>query len=131
VSRTLPIVRTLNLLRHRIAIALGGAGIFNLLPITYAFPPRLRGRLTQGRRALPWKPWVFGEEDFHLLYRVLLPCIITSMRSSTPYGIPSTLHTTLSYRTYFSVCTRDFGSIFESRIFSAQSLSIGELLRTL
>jgi hypothetical protein len=34
----------------------GGAGIFNLLTIAYAFQPRLRLRLTQGRRALPWKP---------------------------------------------------------------------------
>ena len=51
--------------------------------------PRLRVRLTQGRRTLPWKPWIFGEKDFHLLYRLLMPCIFTSMRSSTPSGIPS------------------------------------------
>lgn len=55
-SRTLPIVRVLNVLRQPIVIVFGGAGIFNLLSITYAFPPRLRDRLTQGRRALPWKP---------------------------------------------------------------------------
>ncbi len=89
-QRTRPIVRTFNLLRHRIVIALGGTGIFNLFSIAYALPPQLRGRLTQGRRALPWKPWVYGEEDFHLLYRVLMPCIITSMPSSAPYGTPST-----------------------------------------
>ena len=29
---------------------------FNLLSIDYAFRPRLRSRLTQGRSALPWKP---------------------------------------------------------------------------
>ena len=29
---------------------------FNLLSISYAFQPRLRSRLTQGRSALPWKP---------------------------------------------------------------------------
>ncbi len=29
---------------------------FNLLSISYAFRPRLRSRLTQGRSALPWKP---------------------------------------------------------------------------
>ena len=28
----------------------------NQLSIDYAFPPRLRPRLTQGRSALPWKP---------------------------------------------------------------------------
>ena len=87
--RTFPIVRALNLLRHSIGIAYGGPGIFNLVPITYAFLPQLRGRLTQGRRALPWKPWTFGEEDSHLLYRLLMPCIFTSIRSSAPFGTPS------------------------------------------
>ena len=84
-----PIDRMLNLLRHPVVIVLGGAGIFNLLPIAYAFPPGLRNRLTQGRRTLPWKPWIFGEKDFHLLCRLLMPCIFTSIRSSTPFGIPS------------------------------------------
>ena len=56
VLRTKPTVRALNVLRQPIVIALGGAGIFNLLSITYAFRPQLRDRLTQGRRALPWKP---------------------------------------------------------------------------
>ncbi len=87
--RTLPAVRVLNLLRHPIVLSLGGTGIFNLFSIAYAFLPRLRDRLTQGRRALPWKPWVYGEEDSHLLYRVLMPCILTSMRSSAPHGTPS------------------------------------------
>lgn len=56
VPRTHPMVRVLSVLRQPVVIALGGAGIFNLLSIAYAFPPRLRVRLTQGRRALPWKP---------------------------------------------------------------------------
>ena len=38
----------------------------HLLSIGYAFPPRLRPRLPQGRSALPWKPWIFGLEDSHL-----------------------------------------------------------------
>ena len=37
-----------------------------LLSIDYAFRPRLRSRLTQGRSALPWKPWIFGRKDSHL-----------------------------------------------------------------
>ncbi len=49
-------VRALNVLRRPVTNVLGGAGIFNLLSITYAFQPRLRDRLTQGRRTLPWKP---------------------------------------------------------------------------
>lgn len=68
---------------------LGGTGIFNLFSIAYAVLPRLRVRLTQGRRTLPWKPRVFGEGDSHPLCRVLMPCILTSLRSSTPCGIPS------------------------------------------
>ena len=39
---------------------------FNLLSIDYVFRPRLRSRLTQGRSALPWKPWIFGLKDSHL-----------------------------------------------------------------
>ena len=38
----------------------------NLLSIDYAVKPRLRSRLTQGRSALPWKPWIFGRKDSHL-----------------------------------------------------------------
>ena len=34
----------------------------NLLSIDYVFRPRLRPRLTQGRSALPWNPWIFGLE---------------------------------------------------------------------
>ena len=43
-----------------------GAGILNLLSIGYASLPLLRPRLTQGRSALPWKPWIFGLKDSHL-----------------------------------------------------------------
>ncbi len=38
----------------------------HLLSIGYALKPRLRPRLTQGRSALPWNPWIFGLEDSHL-----------------------------------------------------------------
>ena len=38
----------------------------NLLSIGYAFRPHLRPRLTQGRSALPWIPWIFGLEDSRL-----------------------------------------------------------------
>ena len=41
----------------------------NLFPIDYAFPPRLRGRLTLSRLALPRKPWAFGEWISHPFYR--------------------------------------------------------------
>ena len=38
----------------------------NLLSIGYGLLPLLRSRLTQGRSALPWKPWIFGRKDSHL-----------------------------------------------------------------
>ena len=41
----------------------------NPFPIVYAFRPRLRGRLTLGRRPLPRNPSVFGEGDSHPLIR--------------------------------------------------------------
>ena len=37
----------------------------NLLSIGYSSQPLLRPRLSQGRSALPWKPWIFGLGDSH------------------------------------------------------------------
>src|SRR5215469_13093543 len=48
---------------------LTGSGIFSLIPIDYAFRPRLRGRLTLRRLALRRNPWTFGESVSHTLYR--------------------------------------------------------------
>jgi hypothetical protein len=41
----------------------------NLFSIDYAFRPRLRTRLTPGGRTFPGKPWVFGDQDSHLVFR--------------------------------------------------------------
>ena len=41
----------------------------NVVPIDYAFPPRLRGRLTLLRLTLSRNPWSFGERVSHPLYR--------------------------------------------------------------
>ena len=41
----------------------------NLVPIDYAFRPRLRGRLTLLRLALSRNPWIFGEGVSHSLCR--------------------------------------------------------------
>ena len=57
----------------------------HLLSIGYAFRPRLRPRLTQGRSALPWKPWIFGLEDSHL-HLATHSGILSSIRSTGPYG---------------------------------------------
>ena len=41
----------------------------NLIPIDYAFRPRLRGRLTLLRLALSRNPWTFGDRVSHPVYR--------------------------------------------------------------
>ena len=43
--------------------------IINVVPIDYAFRPRLRGRLTLLRLTLSRNPWSFGEGVSHSLYR--------------------------------------------------------------
>ena len=42
---------------------------FNLLSISYASPPRIRSRLTLGRRSLPRNPYAFGGMDSHHSFR--------------------------------------------------------------
>ena len=61
----------------------------NLLSIDYAFRPRLRSRLPQGRSALPWNPWIFGLEDSHL-HLATHSGILSSQRSAAPFGTVST-----------------------------------------
>ena len=41
----------------------------NLFPISYAFQPHLRGRLTLSGLPLLRKPWAYGDKVFHLVYR--------------------------------------------------------------
>ena len=60
----------------------------NLLSIGYDSRPRLRPRLTQGRSALPWKPWIFGREDSHLSLATHSG-ILSSIQSTAPYGTAS------------------------------------------
>ena len=60
----------------------------NLLSIGYAFRPHLRPRLTQGRSALPWNPWIFGLGDSHP-HLATHSGILSSQQSTTPYGMAS------------------------------------------
>ena len=62
----------------------------NLLSIGYGSRPRLRSRLTQGRSALPWKPWIFGREDSHLSLATHSG-ILSWGRSTAPSGTASPL----------------------------------------
>ena len=43
--------------------------IVNVVPIDYAFRPRLRGRLTLRRLTLRRNPWTFGDSVFHTVCR--------------------------------------------------------------
>ncbi len=60
----------------------------HLLPIGCALRPRLRTRLTQGRQASPWKPWIFGRKDSHLPLATHSG-ILSSRRSTAPPGAAS------------------------------------------
>ena len=61
---------------------------FHLLSIGYALQPRLRPRLTQGRSALPWKPWTSGLEDSHL-HLATHSGILSPRHSTVPSGTAS------------------------------------------
>ena len=89
--------------------------------------PRLRSRLTQGRSALPWKPWIFGREDSHLTLATHSG-ILSSIKSTAPSGTASSLMQCSSTN---PLGFRGFGGVFQPRTFSAQDLSTSELLRTL
>ena len=59
--------------------------ILHLLSIGYASRPRLRSRLTQGRQALPWNPWIFGLWDSHPNLATHSG-ILSPHASTAPYG---------------------------------------------
>ena len=104
-----------------------GCRNLNLLSIDYAFLPRLRPRLTQGRSALPWKPWIFGREDSHLSLATHSG-ILSSWHSTAPSGTASSRQQCSST---IPCGILSFGVVFQPRTFSAQDLSTSELLRTL
>ena len=91
----------------------------NLFSIAYAFRPRLRVRLTLGGLTWPRKPWVYGEQVSHLLYRY--SCLHKLFQKLQP-SFPSTF-TAVGILSYHSKGVRDFGSVLEPRyIFGAGSL---------
>ena len=100
----------------------------HLLSIGYDSRPRLRPRLTQGRSALPWKPWIFGRKDSHLPLATHSG-ILSSIQSTAPSGTASPCMQCSS--TNVSNTFLSFGGVFQPRTFSAQDLSTSELLRTL
>ena len=104
----------------------------NLLSIDYAFQPRLRVRLTLGGFTVPRKPWVFGEQDSHLLYRYSFRHnYFQSVQVSLPSPFTRLERSPTPDTTQRVVPSRSFGCALEPRSFSAQDLSTSELLRTL
>ena len=82
----------------------------NLLSIDYASQPRLRPRLTQGRSALPWKPWIFGRKDSHLTLAThsgILPSVLSTAPSGTASSITECSPTNPSIDEF-----RSFGGVF-------------------
>ena len=95
--------------------------IIDVVPIDYAFRPRLRGRLTLRRLALRRNPWTFGESVSHTL------CRYSCQHSHFRYLQPASQLTFTGLRNAplprTSLCTRSFGGRLEPRyIFRAGSL---------
>jgi hypothetical protein len=72
-------------------------GNINPFPIDYASQPRLRGRLTLGRRPLPRKPWAFGGRESHPSLRILMPASSLPLPPANLAGSPSSACGTLPY----------------------------------
>ena len=59
---------------------------WNLVPISYAFRPRLRGRLTLRRRTLRRNPEIFGADDSHIRSRYLCQHLrFCTLHGQSPY----------------------------------------------
>ena len=104
----------------------------NLSSIDYAFRPRLRVRLTLGGFTVPRNPWVCGEQDSHLLCRYLFRHNhFQDVQASLPSPFTRPERSPTTSRTQRVHEIRSFGCALKPRSFSAQDLSISELLRTL
>ena len=93
----------------------------HLLSIGYAFQPRLRPRLTQGRSALPWKPRTFGRKDSHLTLATHSG-ILPSYPSTAPFGTASSVLRMLPYRSYYCTIPRLRCRVLAPDIFGAGPL---------
>ena len=58
--------------------------------ISTCYPSTTSFELTQGRSALPWKPWIFGRKDSHLTLATHSG-ILSSQKSTAPSGTASPL----------------------------------------
>ena len=101
----------------------------NLLAIDYAFRPRLRSRLTLGRRTLPRKPWTISGGDSHPSF-VTHAGILTSQGSTAGFPRRFTAMGTLSYRASCDAPAASVTSLSPVTLSAPEHLT-SELLRTL
>ena len=93
----------------------------NLVPIDYAFRPRLRGRLTLRGLALRRKPWTFGESVSHTLYRY--SCQHSHFRYLQRPSRAAFIGLRNAPLPHMQACVRSFGAWLEPRyIFGAGRL---------
>ena len=93
----------------------------NLLSIGYALRPRLRSRLTQGRSALPWKPWIFGRMDSHHTLATHSG-ILSSHSSTAPYRYCFNEMAMLLYQSYLRMSPKLRCRVSAPDIFGARPL---------
>ena len=74
---------------------------------------------------------IFRREGISPSLRLLVPTFLLPHAPLWVTPLASTQSGTLSYRLYRMVQARSFGSILEPRLFTAQSLSMSDLLRFL
>lgn len=82
-------------------------------PFDYACRPRLRTRLTRGRRTWPRNPWSSSGGDPHPALATHV-CILTPHKSTTAHAMRFDPVGTLSYPTT-KHCCRVFGGVLEPR----------------
>ena len=100
---------------------------FNRIPITYAFRPRLRGRLTLSGLAFLRKPWAYGEQVSHLFYRY--SCrhrLFRYVHNASRHCFNRLRNAPLP-----SLRIPSFGTNLKPRVFSAPNHLTSELLRFL
>ena len=86
------------------------------LSIAYAYRPRLRSRLTPGRKTLPGKPWIYGGPGFHRPYRYsCLHSHFSALQGQSPS--PFTAQRMLLYRAIINYDTQSFGIVLIAKYF--------------
>ena len=103
-------------------------GNIHPMSIGYAFRPGLRVRLTPGGRTCPGKPWNFGDQDSHLVFRYSCPHNhFLKVHRRLPFGFNPA--GTLPYHRLHEVDNPRLRHRAYSRSFSAQGHSTSQLLR--